>query len=331
MLNKIPGGIVTAAFLLTFAGAAAAGHVAVPLLKRFRIGQTVRDDGPATHLAKMGIPTMGGLIFLIPASVVLAALSAYERRVAPALLAVIGFGLVGLVDDALKVRRRSKDGLTAEQKTAGQLVVGAAFATYAAFSQYVGTSVALPLTGLSRLVDIPVWIYIPATVFVMYATSNAVNLTDGVDGLASSVTAIVSAALTVAAAVSVREDGAAALTAAFAGGCLGFLLFNAHPAKVIMGDCGSLALGGMVSAAAVMMRAHWIILFFGAVYVAEALSVMIQVSHYKRTKRRVFKMAPLHHHFELSGWGENRIVLAFCGVTAAFSLLGFLALFWRAF
>ncbi|MCL2060895.1 MAG: phospho-N-acetylmuramoyl-pentapeptide-transferase, partial [Oscillospiraceae bacterium] len=172
---------------------------------------------------------------------------------------------------------------------------------------------------------------IPFTVFVMYGTSNALNFTDGVDGLASSVTMLVMASFTVAAAISVSGDSAAALTAAFAGGCLGFLFFNAHPARVMMGDCGSLALGGAVAAAAVAMRGHWVLLFFGVIYVAEGLSVIIQVSYFKRTRRRIFKMAPIHHHFELSGWGEWRIVFVFCSITCVFCLAGLWLLFGRVF
>jgi len=333
MLDTIPGGARTLALLLTFAGAACAGLIAVPILRRLKIGQTVRDDGPATHLKKTGTPTMGGVIFIIPAAIVLAFFALREFRLIPPILVTVGFGLVGFVDDFLKVRRKSKDGLTARQKTIGLLTFATLFSAFAAFSPSVGTFMYLPLTGLSGGITLPFWIYIPFTVFVMYSTSNAVNLTDGVDGLASSVTAIVAASFAVAATIGVRDEGSAGVfAAAFAGGCLGFLLFNAHPARVIMGDCGSLALGGAVSAAAVMMRIHWIILFFGAIYVAEALSVVIQVAYFKRTGgRRIFKMSPIHHHFELSGWGEGRIVFVFCAVTVAMCLAGFGLLFGRLF
>ena len=331
MFDQIPGGVRTVSFLLTFAGSIAAGFAVIPLLKKLRAGQPVREDGPATHLAKSGIPTMGGLIFIIPAALVLAALSAWDHRILPSLLVTLGFGLVGFADDLLKVRRRNKDGLTPARKTIGVIFFASLFSVYTAFSANVGTSILLPLTGLSGELALPFWLYIPLTVFVMYATANAVNLTDGVDGLAPTVTMLVMAAFTLAAAISVREDGAAALTAAFAGGCLGFLFFNAHPARVIMGDCGSLALGGAVSAAAVMMRMHWILVFFGVIYVAEALSVVIQVSSFKRTGRRVFKMAPIHHHFELSNWSENRVVAVFSAVTLASCCIGLLLLFWRVF
>ena len=331
MFDQIPGGARSAAFVLTFVLSLGLGFIAVPLLRRLKIGQTIRDDGPATHLVKSGIPTMGGLIFILPASAVLAVLSLWDRRIIPSLLVTLGFGAVGLVDDLLKVRRKNSKGLSKLQKTAGVMAFALAFSIYAAFSVHIGTGILLPFSGLAGELNVPFWIFIPFSAFVMYGTSNAVNFTDGVDGLASSVTLLVTASFTLAAAVSVRNDGAAALTAAVAGGCLAFLFFNAHPARVIMGDCGSLALGGAVSAAAIVMRVPWILLFFGVVYVAEALSVIIQISYYKRTKRRVFKMAPIHHHFELSGWSEGRIVLVFCIVTFAFCCAGLALLFVRLF
>jgi len=301
------------------------------MLKRLKIGQTVRDDGPATHLVKTGTPTMGGLIFIIPAVIALIVLSVLDNRIIAPLVVTVCFGLVGFADDLLKVRRKNKDGLTPLQKTAGVILFAVIFSAYAAFSENIGTAILIPLTGMTGALVLPVWIYIPFTVVAMYGTANAVNFTDGVDGLASSVTMLVMASFTLTAAISVTNDGAAALTAAFAGGCLGFLFFNAHPARVIMGDCGSLALGGAVSAAAIVMRIHWILLIFGVVYVAEALSVVIQVAYYKRTHRRVFKMAPIHHHFELSGWSEGRIVVVFCIVTFVFCCAGLGLLFGRVF
>ena len=331
MVNLVPGGVRTLAFIIAFIGSLVSGFIAIPLLKKFHIGQTIREDGPASHQVKSGVPTMGGVIFIVPAAAVLAIFAARDHRILPQLLVVLGFGLVGLADDILKVRRKNNKGLTPLQKTVGIVVCAAIFSVYAAFSADIGVKILLPLTGFSGELAIPYWIYIPFTVFVMYGTANAVNFTDGVDGLAASVTMLVMASFTLVAAVSVRNDGAEALTAVFAGGCLGFLFFNAHPAKVIMGDCGSLALGGAVSAAAIAMRMHWIILLFGFIYVAEALSVVIQVSYFKRTRRRVFKMAPIHHHFELSGWSENRIVFAFCFTTFICCCAGIWLLFGRIF
>jgi len=331
MLDLIPGGVRTISFIITFAGALAAGKFLIPLLIRLKVGQTVRDDGPQSHLVKTGTPTMGGVIFIVPAVAILVILSFYDKRLVPSLLVTAGFGVVGAIDDFLKVRRKNKDGLTPMQKTAGLIIAASVFSVYAAFSESIGTSILLPLTGLHGELALPFWIYIPFTVFVMYGTANAVNFTDGVDGLASSVTMLVMASFTLTAAISVSNDGAAALTAAFAGGCLGFLFYNAYPARVMMGDSGSLALGGAVSAAAVVMRIHWILLFFGIIYVAEAMSVIIQVSYFKRTRKRIFKMAPIHHHFELSGWSESRIVVVFCIVTFVFCCAGLALLFGRVF
>ena len=261
----MPGGIHTYIFLLAFAATLALGFIIIPILKRRNIGQYIREDGPASHLGKSGTPTMGGIIFIIPAVGILAVMATRDYRILPQLLVTTGFGIVGLVDDLLKVSRKNNKGLSPIQKTVGIIICAALFSCYAAFSASIGTTIAIPLTGWSGGIDIPYWIYIPFTILVMYGASNAVNFTDGVDGLATSVTMLVMISFTLAAAISVRNDGAAALTAAFAGGCLGFLFFNAHPARVMMGECGSLALGGAVSAAAVVMRIHWILLFFGAI------------------------------------------------------------------
>ncbi|MDR1439425.1 MAG: phospho-N-acetylmuramoyl-pentapeptide-transferase [Clostridiales bacterium] len=309
------------AFLSVFAASVVCGLIFVPILRKLKFGQTIREDGPASHLKKAGTPTMGGVIFLIPIMAVLGAMAALGEDILPALLATAGFGIVGLVDDLLKIRRKSKDGLSALQKTAGLLAVAAAFASYMAFAREGAAAVVVPLTGMGGVAAMPVWLYLPFTVFVFYATTNAANLTDGVDGLAASVTLIASLALTAAALAGANGSGAA-FSAAIAGGCLGFLVFNAHPAKVIMGDCGSLALGGAVAAAAMMMRAPWAILAFGGIYAIEALSDIIQVASYKMRRKRVFKMAPIHHHFELSGWSEAKVVLVFDAVSLVFCAAG---------
>jgi phospho-N-acetylmuramoyl-pentapeptide-transferase len=331
MIDFIPGGARTVSFIFTFVGTLASGVLIIPLLKRLKVGQTIREDGPASHLAKSGVPTIGGLIFIVPATVVLAVLAVRNFEILPPLLVILGFGTVGFTDDLLKVTRKSKDGLTPLQKTAGLVVFAVLFSTYAAFNRYSGTDILLPLTGSHNAISLPFWLHIPLTAFIMYGTSNAVNLNDGVDGLAAFVTFIVMASFSAAAILGLSGDGASVMTAAFAGGCLGFLFYNAYPARVIMGDCGSLALGGAVSAAAVLMRVHWILLFFGIVYAAEAVSVIIQVAYFKRTGRRIFKMSPIHHHFELSGWSENRIVFVFTAVTFVFCCAGLGLLFWRAF
>jgi phospho-N-acetylmuramoyl-pentapeptide-transferase len=313
------------AFLVAAIGALALGAACVPALRRLKVGQPVRDDGPASHLKKAGTPTMGGVIILLPAVAAVAALAAVNpalRSALPAAVAALCFSFVGFIDDFLKIKRKSKDGLSPSYKTIGLVIVSLGYTAYLVFIARAGTDMLLPLGGMRAAVTIPVWLYVPFNVFVFNAAANGVNLTDGVDGLASSVTLVVMVAFALAASLRVQDAGAMALAAALAGGCLGFLAFNLHPARVFMGDVGSYGLGGAVAAIAVMLRAHWVILLFGGVYVVESLSVIIQVSHYKRTKRRVFKMAPIHHHFEVSGWREGAIVATWVGATIIGCALG---------
>jgi phospho-N-acetylmuramoyl-pentapeptide-transferase len=303
------------------------GPLMIPALKRLKFGQPIRGDGPSTHLKKAGTPTMGGIIFLIPAMVILCILSFEYSEILPLLILTIGFGLVGFIDDYIKIIRKSKDGLSVSQKTIGLLLVSTAFVVYLVYASGIGTDIYLPFTGMSQAVILPVWVYIPFTVIVLYATTNAVNLTDGVDGLAAGVTLIVMIFFTVVASITAKDSGNMLYTAIIAGGCLGFLVYNSHPAKIFMGDCGSLALGGAVAAAAIILKIHWVLLLAGVIYVAEALSDIIQVFSYKTRRKRVFKMAPIHHHFELSGWKENKIVAVFCTVTIVFCVIGGLMLF----
>ena len=318
------------AFLLAAAGSLAAGAVCVPILRRLNLGQPVRADGPASHLKKQGTPTMGGVIILLPALAALSALSALNpalRSALPAAAATLCFGAIGFLDDLLKIRRKSKDGLSPRQKTAGLVAVSLAYTCYLVYGARAGTDMLLPLGGMRASVTLPAALYIPFNVFVFNASTNGVNLTDGVDGLASTVTLVVMVAFSVAASTGAQNADAMALAAAVAGGCLGFLAFNAHPARVFMGDVGSFGLGGAVAAVAVMLKVQWALVPFGVAYVAETLSVIIQVTHYKRTKRRVFRMAPLHHHFELCGWREGAIVAAWAFATAIGCAIGLALLF----
>ena len=297
--------------VLTFAGCLITGPVFIPVLKKLKFGQTIRDDGPATHQVKAGTPTLGGVIFLIPAALVFAFTALYLPRIVPMALVMLGFGVIGLIDDLIKIRKKSKDGLTAKQKTVGLLLVATAYTLYLAVSDAAAFEMALPLTGMSGMVYLPTWFFIPFTILVFYATTNAVNLTDGVDGLATIITFIVMLFFLVLSAVRGENKVELVFSAVMAGGCLGFLLFNRHPARVFMGDCGSLALGGAVAALAVNLGIPWVILIAGFVFVMEALSVVIQVVSFKTRKVRVFRMSPIHHHFELGGWGEKKVVLIF--------------------
>ncbi len=320
------------AFIVTFILALIAGPLIIPVLKRLKFGQTVRDDGPATHLKKMGIPTIGGLIFLIPLILVALYYSVDFPEMLPMLLATVGFALIGFIDDFIKVVRKNKDGLNAKQKSLGQLIVGTAFSTYVALSPNLGTEVVIPFKGVDSLVEIPVWIFIPVvTIFIMYYFTNCVNLTDGVDGLAAGVTLIVTVFFAIVAMTRGEWDFVKIFCSITAGGCLGFLTFNIHPAKVIMGDTGSLALGGVVTTAAVIMKMPWILFIAGGIYFIEGISVMLQVASFKLTGKRVFRMAPIHHHFELSGWKETKVVKVFWAATAVFCFIGFITLRFNIF
>ena len=319
------------AFAGTFLLSLIAGPFIIPLLKRLKFGQTVRDDGPATHLKKMGIPTIGGLIFIIPIILTTLFFAPQYPGIIPMLMVMIGFAVIGFIDDYIKVVKKSKDGLSARQKSFGQILVSAAFALYVAYNPALGTGMILPFMGVDAIVDLPVWLFIPFIILVMYLITNSVNMTDGVDGLAAGVTLIVAVFFTIVAMVKGEWDFVKLFCSIAAGGCLGFLAFNIYPAKVIMGDTGSLALGGVVGAAAVLMKMPWILLVVGAIYAVESLSVFIQVTSFKLRGKRVFKMAPIHHHFELSGWKETKVVRVFWLITIVLCFIGFATLRFRFF
>ncbi len=306
------------AFAASFAGVALIGIPAVPLLARLRWGQTVRSDGPATHLAKTGTPTMGGLIFVPVFTAVTLALAGFGRYVWLTLLMVLGHALLGLTDDFLKVALHRPLGLKARYKLVVQVVLAAVLGWGASSLLGLGTAIAVPFTRVS--LDLGVF-YIPFVIVLVLGATNAVNLTDGVDGLAAgSMLASAAAYGLVAWAAGIASLSLFAF--AVAGACLGFLVHNYHPARVIMGDTGSLGLGGALAALAVLTKTELWLVVIGGLYVLEALSDIIQVAYFRRTKRRVFRMAPLHHHFELSGWRETKVTLVFWGVNLAFAAIG---------
>ena len=319
------------AFVSTFILALIAGPLIIPVLKRLKFGQTVRDDGPATHLKKMGIPTIGGLIFLIPIVLVSLLFMSEYPKLLSLLLVTVGFAVIGFTDDFIKVVRKHKDGLNPKQKTFWLLSVSAAFTFYVAFNPNLGTDMIIPFMGVDTVIKLPVWIFIPFTIMVLYLICNSVNMTDGVDGLAAGVTLIVAVFFTIVAMTRGEWDYIKIFCSIVAGGCLGFLAFNIHPAKVIMGDTGSLALGGVVGAAAIVMKMPWILLIVGAIYAVESLSVFIQVTSFKLRGKRVFKMAPIHHHFELSGWKETKVVTVFWLITVVLCFIGFISLRFKLF
>lgn len=315
-----------AVFAGTFILTLIAGPVVIPMLRRLKFGQTIRDDGPATHLKKMGIPTVGGLIFIIPMTITSLILVPGYPGILPVLLVTLGYAAIGFIDDMIKVVKKNKDGLNPKQKSFGLLLVSSAFAFYTAYHPELGTGMILPFLGIDAVVELPVWLFIPLVIIVMYLITNSVNMTDGVDGLAAGVTLIVAVFFTIVAMMKPEWDNVKMICAITAGGCLGFLVFNIHPAKVIMGDTGSLALGGVVGAAAVLMKMPWMLLVAGAIYAVESLSVFIQVVSFKLRGKRVFKMAPIHHHFELSGWKETKVVRVFWLITIVLCLIGFATL-----
>ena len=292
--------------------------VLIPFLHRLKFGQTVRDDGPQTHLQKTGTPTMGGLSFLAAFALSAIFMTPIHETIA-VILVTLGFGLIGFIDDYIKVVKKRSLGLKPMQKIIEQLIICALFMIYLNKSG-VGTEIYLPFTG-GKTWDMGM-LFIPFCIIAVLATVNGVNLTDGLDGLADGVTLIICVFFTMCAYAA--GNGIVTAGGAMIGGLLAFLIFNAYPAKVFMGDTGSLALGGFVVACAFILKMPLFILIAGIIYVVETLSVAIQVTVYKKTKKRVFKMAPLHHHFELSGWSETKVVTLFYIVTAIACLVAFL-------
>ena len=317
------GEIIVAAVLVSFCISALSGPVLIPFLQWLKCGQTVRNDGPAAHLKKTGTPTMGGILILV--SVVLTSLLFLRDypKIAPVIFLTVGFGLVGLMDDYIKVVCRRSMGLTPWQKLAGQLGVTGIFVWY--LMNYTDVSLAMKAPFLAdTYLDFGIW-NVPILFFIVLGTANGTNFTDGLDGLAGSVTLMVAVFFSVAAIGS--GSGIEPVTCAVAGALLGFLLFNVYPARVFMGDTGSLALGGFVAGCAYMMQMPLYIAIVGIIYLFEVLSVILQVTYYKVSGgKRIFKMAPLHHHFELCGWSETRVTALFTIITALMCLVALCAL-----
>lgn len=309
---------IISAFVL----ALAAGPIFIPVLTKMKFGQTVRNDGPQSHLKKTGTPTMGGIIIIISAAIVALAFSK-DKDMLLVLITTVLFGIIGFIDDYLKIKNKRSLGLRAYQKIIAQTLVSVFLALVASGISQAGTEVLIPFTG--RFTDLGA-LYIPFTVLVLISTVNCVNLTDGLDGLAGGTTVVVLGFFSVI-ALAARNSGLLVFSGSMIGALLGFLRFNSHPAQVFMGDTGSLALGGSIAALAVITKLPFFILIIGAIYVLEGLSVIIQVTYFKMTGgKRFFKMAPLHHHFELSGWAESKIVAVFIIITIILSLIGILGL-----
>jgi phospho-N-acetylmuramoyl-pentapeptide-transferase len=307
--------------LIAFAISAVSGPVLIPFLKKLKFGQFVRDDGPESHLKKSGTPTMGGLIILT--SIVITALiyGGKYPKIIPILFVTLGFGLIGFADDYIKVVMKRSLGLTPIQKMIGQFGVTLLFGLYLMNQNDISTTMIIPFSGGKEL-SLGVF-YLPVLFFIVLGTVNGANFTDGLDGLASSVTVLIAVFFTVVAIGT--NAGIAPITCAVIGALLGFLVYNVYPAKVFMGDTGSLALGGFVAATAYMLQMPLFIPIVALVYLIEVLSVMIQVVYFKKTGKRIFKMAPIHHHFELCGWPETKVVSIFSILTAILCLVGLLA------
>lgn len=309
--------------LISFALSVIMGPVVIPVLRRLKMDQTEREEGVKSHLKKAGTPTMGGVIILT--AVVLTSVIYIGRypNIIPILFVTLGFGLIGFLDDYLKVVLKRSDGLLPLQKMAGQIIVTGIFAFYLIRFTDVELTLLVPFSG-GYYWDIG-WLAVPLLFVAVIGTVNGVNFTDGLDGLASSVTIMVATFFSVVAVGT--DSGIEPITCAVVGALMGFLLFNVFPARVFMGDTGSLALGGFVAGTAYMLQMPLYIILVGLIYLVEVASVIIQVTYFKKTGgKRIFKMAPIHHHFELCGWSETRVVAVFSTITAVLCMIGLLAL-----
>lgn len=305
---------IAVAFLITLI----LGPILIPLLKRLKVGQSIREEGPKSHYKKSGTPTMGGIIMVIALLLTIFISGLLNKDVTVLILATLGFGLIGFIDDFIKVVLKRSLGLKAYQKLIGQVVLALILAIYQSRVSVIGTELIVPF--INSNIDLGI-LYIPFVAFVTVATVNSANLTDGLDGLASGVTLIILSFFSLV-ALNMNMPNIAMFSAALAGACLGFLRYNSYPAKVFMGDTGSMALGGAVAGIAVLLNLSLIIPIVCGIYFAEAISVIIQVTSFKLTGKRVFLMSPLHHHFEYKGWKETKIVVVFWSVTLILCLIG---------
>jgi len=313
--------------LLSFAITVILGFMIVPILRKLKVGQIERSDGPESHLKKQGTPTMGGIIMIL--AIIIVTIGAYiyyksrdltlAKNLLPILGLTIGFGVIGFIDDFKKLVLKNTKGLSPSLKMLGLLIISVIYVLYLINGLNLGTEMYLPIA--KEYVTLPIYFYIPFAIVVILGTTNAVNLTDGIDGLSSSVCTIIITCLTIIATIFETKE-IVVFGAIVIGAVLGFLMFNIHPAKVFMGDTGSLFLGGVISGIALYLKMPLILLVIAIIPVIETLSVIIQVTYFKKTGKRVFKMAPIHHHLELSGWKENQVVMLFSVITLVVSVIG---------
>ena len=320
----------TSILIISFAVTIVLALIIIPILKKIKVGQIERDDGPKSHLKKQGTPTMGGIIFII--GIIICTIISYlyyrkigeidlSNRLIPMLLLTIGFGVVGFIDDFKKLVLKNTKGLNPASKMMGLFIISLMYIIFMLKFSDHRTEILIPIW--KKEIVFPIYIYIPFAVLVILGTTNAINLTDGVDGLASSVCSIIITCLTVISMIN-NTSLVSIMGSISVGAILGFLMFNLHPAKVMMGDTGSLFLGGLISCISLYLKLPLILIIIALIPILETLSVMIQVYYYKKTGNRVFKMAPLHHHFELSGWNENKVVRVFSVITFLACVLGIL-------
>ena len=325
--------------LATFVISVVCGLITIPILKKLRVGQIERDDGPASHLKKQGTPTMGGIIMII--AIIIAVTGTYiflhlsgnqeiAQKLFPMLLITIGYGLIGFIDDFKKLVLKNTDGLKPRYKMLGLLIIAVAYVLFLIYGFKIGTETYIPI--LKTYINIPEIIYIPFAILVILGTTNAVNLTDGLDGLAASITTIVGIFFMLVSYIVFKEYGVTVFSAALIGGLIGFLWYNKYPAKVFMGDTGSLFLGASVALMAIDLKMPIHLILIGFVYFMETLSVIMQTAYFKYTKkkygegRRIFKMSPIHHHFEMCGWKEKKIVAVFTLVTVITCAVAYFAI-----
>ena len=317
----------TKLLLISFAITLVLGLIIVPILRALKVGQIERDDGPESHLKKQGTPTMGGIIIMLGIIIITIAAYVYYKgkdtelahNLLPVLGLTVGFGIIGFIDDFKKLVLKNTKGLKPSLKMLGLLLISVVFVMYLIKGINLGTDTYIPI--LKEYVTLPIYFYIPFAILVILATTNAINLTDGIDGLSSSVSTIIITCLTVIATIfGVKEI--VIFGAIVIGAILAFLMFNIYPAKVFMGDTGSLFLGGVISGIALYLKMPILLLLIAIIPVIETISVIIQVAFFKKTGKRVFKMAPIHHHFELSGWRENKVVMVFSVITLIVCVIG---------
>ena len=320
--------IETSLLIISFFVTVILGIIIIPILRKFKVGQIERDDGPKSHFKKQGTPTMGGIMMII--SMILVVTGAYiylslnnqgnlANNLLPILMLTIGFGVIGFIDDFKKLILKNTKGLKPSYKMLGLLIISVAYVIYLIYGLKIGTDTYIPI--MKEYITIPIYLYIPFAIVVILATTNAINLTDGIVGLASSVSAIIITCLTLIGILFSHQE-ISVFGSCVIGAVLGFLMFNLHPAKVFMGDTGSLLLGGVISAMALYLKMPLLLIIIALVPVIETLSVIIQVAYFKKTGNRVFKMTPIHHHFELSGWKENKVVIVFSLITLLLCIIG---------